>query len=173
MHNTRKSTTLPSSSSTLNSQQKEKEKRDVSACVWMRWYVSNTFLELNVALTECYAGKEDDRCRSINKANLPVLERESQWNAHLPRIDFSEPGSSAASLVAECSSICVKSLLNVPKEKGASAEGSPFRVVFDSGKGADSTEKSRILFARVKVRGVHAESPTSLNSPSRVPQGSC
>jgi hypothetical protein len=44
------------------------------------------------------------------------------------------------------------SFLDVLKEKAVGAEGSPFRVVFVSGKGADSTEKSRILFARVKVR---------------------
>jgi hypothetical protein len=49
------------------------------------------------------------------------------------------------------------SLLNVLKEKATSTEGSRFRVVFVSGKGADSTEKSRVLFERVKVR-VHANS---------------
>ena len=49
------------------------------------------------------------------------------------------------------------SFLNVLKEKAAATEGSPFRVVFISGKGADSTEKSSILFARLKVR-VHADS---------------
>jgi hypothetical protein len=45
-----------------------------------------------------------------------------------------------------------QSFLNVLKEKVVGTEESPFRVVFISGKGADSTEKSRILFARVKVR---------------------
>ena len=45
-----------------------------------------------------------------------------------------------------------KSFLDVLKEKAVGTEGSPFRVVFISGKGADPTEKSRILFARVKVR---------------------
>ena len=49
-----------------------------------------------------------------------------------------------------------KSFLNVLKEKAAGTEGSPYRVVFVSGKGADATEKSSILFARVKVR-VHAD----------------
>jgi hypothetical protein len=49
------------------------------------------------------------------------------------------------------------SFLKVLKEKAAGTEGSPFRVVFVSGKGADSTEKSRIMFIRVKVR-VHASS---------------
>jgi hypothetical protein len=48
------------------------------------------------------------------------------------------------------------SFLNVLKERVAGTEGSPFRVVFISGKGADSTENSRILFARVKVR-VHTD----------------
>ena len=49
--------------------------------------------------------------------------------------------------------------LNVLKEKAAGTEGSPFRVVFLSAKGADSTEKSRTLFARVKVRvRFHADS---------------
>ena len=42
--------------------------------------------------------------------------------------------------------------LDVLKEKAVGAEGSPFRVVFISGMGADSKEKSRVLFARVKVR---------------------
>ena len=49
-----------------------------------------------------------------------------------------------------------KSFLDVLKEKAAGTEESPFRVVFVSGKGADPTEKSRVLFARVKVR-VHAD----------------
>ena len=49
------------------------------------------------------------------------------------------------------------SLLNVLKEKAVGTEGNPFRVVFVSGKGADSTEKCRILYGRVKVR-VHANS---------------
>ncbi|KAF8500357.1 hypothetical protein F5888DRAFT_1801889 [Russula emetica] len=44
------------------------------------------------------------------------------------------------------------SFLNVLKEKAAGTEGSPFRVVFVSGKGADPTEKSSTLFARVKGR---------------------
>jgi hypothetical protein len=44
------------------------------------------------------------------------------------------------------------SFLDVLKEKAAGTKESPFRVVFVSGKGADSTEKSRTLFARVKVR---------------------
>jgi hypothetical protein len=42
--------------------------------------------------------------------------------------------------------------LNVLKEKAAGTEESPFRVVFVSGKGADSTEKCRVLYGRVKVR---------------------
>jgi hypothetical protein len=49
------------------------------------------------------------------------------------------------------------SFLDVLKEKATSTEGSPFRVVYVSGKGADSTEKCRILYGRVKVR-VHANS---------------
>ncbi len=44
------------------------------------------------------------------------------------------------------------SFLNVLKEMAVGTEESPFRVVFVSGKGADSTEKSRMLFERVKVR---------------------
>ena len=43
--------------------------------------------------------------------------------------------------------------LDVLKEKAVGTEGSPFRVVFISGMGADSKEKSRVLFARIKVRG--------------------
>ena len=42
--------------------------------------------------------------------------------------------------------------LDVLKAKGVGAAASPFRVVFVSGKGTDSTEKSRTLFSRVKVR---------------------
>ena len=42
--------------------------------------------------------------------------------------------------------------LDVLKAKGAGATASPFRVVFVSGDGADSTETSRMLFKRVKVR---------------------
>ena len=38
------------------------------------------------------------------------------------------------------------SFLNVLKEKAAGTEESPFRVVFVSGKGADSTKKSRVLY---------------------------
>ena len=49
------------------------------------------------------------------------------------------------------------SFLDVLKEKAAGTEGNPFRVVFVSGKGADSTEKSRIMFMRIKVR-VHSSS---------------
>ncbi len=45
------------------------------------------------------------------------------------------------------------SLLNVLKEKTVGTAESPFRVIFISGNGADSTEKSRTLFARVKVGG--------------------
>ena len=42
--------------------------------------------------------------------------------------------------------------LDVLKAKGVGAPASPFRVVFVSGEGADSTETSRVLFKRVKVR---------------------
>jgi len=38
------------------------------------------------------------------------------------------------------------------KEKAVGTEGSPFRIVFVSGKGADSKETSRVLFERVKGR---------------------
>ena len=43
-------------------------------------------------------------------------------------------------------------LLNALKATGAGAVEKPFRVVFVSGMGADSKEKSRTLFSRVKVR---------------------
>ncbi|KAI0289471.1 hypothetical protein BC826DRAFT_914587 [Russula brevipes] len=42
--------------------------------------------------------------------------------------------------------------LNVLGEKAVGTVGSPFRVVFVSGNGADSTETSRTLFKRVKGR---------------------
>ena len=42
--------------------------------------------------------------------------------------------------------------LDALKAKGVGATASPFRVVFVSGEGADSTETSRWLFTRVKVR---------------------
>jgi hypothetical protein len=64
-----------------------------------------------------------------------------------------------------------KSFLDVLKEKAAGTEGSPFRVVFVSGKGADSTEKSGILYERVKVR-VYADSQPRYTHVS-VPPGSC
>ena len=44
--------------------------------------------------------------------------------------------------------------LDVLKVKGVGAATSPFRVVFVSGEGADSTETSRVLFKRVKVRNL-------------------
>jgi hypothetical protein len=53
------------------------------------------------------------------------------------------------------------SFLNVLKEKTVGTAESPFRVVFISGKDADSTEKSRTLFERVKVGG-RTDSRTSL-----------
>jgi hypothetical protein len=62
------------------------------------------------------------------------------------------------------------SFLNVLKEKAAGTEESPFRVVFISGLGVDSTEKSRVLFVRVKVR-VHADSQSLLELTSRLLQG--
>ena len=101
-----------------------------------------------------------------------IQETIAQHDACIWALGISTAGMSEAKYT-EITVGYFNTFLNVLKEKGAGAEGSPFRVVFVSGKGADSTEKSRILFARVKVRGVHAESPTSLNSPSRVPQGSC
>jgi hypothetical protein len=42
--------------------------------------------------------------------------------------------------------------LDVLKEKAVGTAESPFRIVFVSGKGADSNETSRVLFERVKVR---------------------
>jgi len=42
--------------------------------------------------------------------------------------------------------------LDVLKAKGVGTAASPFRVVFVSGKGTDSTEKSRTLFSRIKGR---------------------
>lgn len=47
--------------------------------------------------------------------------------------------------------------LDVLKEKAVGTEGSPFRVIFVSGMGADSKEKSRVLFERVKVRKLHQQ----------------
>ena len=64
------------------------------------------------------------------------------------------------------------SFLNVLKEKVVGTDGSPFRVVFVSGKHADSTEKSHYLFARVKVR-VHANNQPLLNSRLGGSPGSC
>ena len=43
-------------------------------------------------------------------------------------------------------------LLSALKETGAGTTESPFRIVFISGQGTDSKEKSRVLFSRVKVR---------------------
>ncbi|KAF8480374.1 hypothetical protein DFH94DRAFT_742437 [Russula ochroleuca] len=46
----------------------------------------------------------------------------------------------------------LSAFLDVLKDKAVGTAGSPFRVVFITMKGADSTEKSRILFVRVKGR---------------------
>jgi hypothetical protein len=54
--------------------------------------------------------------------------------------------------------------LDVLKEKAIGTEGSPFRVIFVSGQGADSKEKSGVLFARVKVRSHTNSWPPSLTS---------
>jgi hypothetical protein len=65
-------------------------------------------------------------------------------------------GISAAGLsedkYAEITVSYFDTLLNSLKETNAGATESPFRVVFVSGMGADSKEKSRTLFSRVKVR---------------------
>jgi hypothetical protein len=47
--------------------------------------------------------------------------------------------------------------LDVLRDKAVGTAGSPFRVVFISGNGADSKEKSSTLFARVKVRRLHRQ----------------
>ena len=101
-----------------------------------------------------------------------IKETIAQHDACIWALGISTTGMSEAKYT-EITVGYFNTFLNVLKEKGAGAEGSPFRVVFVSGKGADSTEKSRMLFARVKVRGVHTDSPTSLNSPSRISPGSC
>jgi hypothetical protein len=49
----------------------------------------------------------------------------------------------------------LNAFLDVLRDKAVGTAGSPFRVIFISGKGADSKEKSRTLFARVKVRRSH------------------
>ena len=86
-----------------------------------------------------------------------IQEAISQHDACIWALGISTAGMSEAKYT-EITVGYFNSFLKVLKEKApARAEGSPFRVVFVSGKGADSTEKSRVLFARVKVR-FHADS---------------
>ena len=80
-----------------------------------------------------------------------IQETIAQHDACIWALGISTAGMSEAKYT-EITVGYFNSFLNVLKEKGAGAEESPFRVVFVSGQGADSTEKSRILFARVKVR---------------------
>ena len=46
----------------------------------------------------------------------------------------------------------IDTFISATKEAGVGSPGSPFRVAFISGNSVDSTEMSRLLFARVKVR---------------------
>jgi hypothetical protein len=85
-----------------------------------------------------------------------IQETIAQHDACIWALGISTAGMSEAKYT-EITAGYFNSFLNVLKEKAAGTEESPFRVVFVSGQGADSTEKSRILFARVKVR-VYADS---------------
>jgi hypothetical protein len=85
-----------------------------------------------------------------------IQETIAQHDACIWALGISTAGMSEAKYT-EITAGYFNSFLNVLKEKAAGTEESPFRVVFVSGKGADPTEKSRILFARVKVR-VHPDS---------------
>ena len=85
-----------------------------------------------------------------------VQETIAQHDACIWALGISTAGLSEAEYT-EITVGYLNTFLSVLKEKAAGSEGSPFRVVFVSAKGADSTEKSRIMFTRVKVR-VHADS---------------
>jgi len=80
-----------------------------------------------------------------------IQEKVAQHDACIWALGISTAGMSEAKYT-EITVGYFNSFLNVLKEKAVGTEESPFRVVFVSGKGADSTEKSRILFARVKGR---------------------
>ena len=91
-----------------------------------------------------------------------IQETIAQHDACIWALGISSVGMSEAKYT-EITVGYFESFLNVLKEKAAGTDGSPFRVVFVSGQGADSKEKSRNLFSRVKVR-VHADSQPLLNS---------
>ena len=63
----------------------------------------------------------------------------------------------------------LSAFLDALKEKGVGAAASPFRVVFVSGNGADSTETSTVLFKRVKVRSYAHGRPAFRDSYVSVP----
>jgi hypothetical protein len=58
----------------------------------------------------------------------------------------------------------LSAFLDALKEKGVGTAASPFRVVFVSGLGADSTETSTTLFKRVKVRSYAHRRPAFRDS---------
>jgi len=63
--------------------------------------------------------------------------------------------------------------LDALKEKQIGTAESPFRVVFVSGLGADSEEKSRMLFARIKGRAENHLLKAAEESEGRLEQRSC
>jgi histidinol-phosphate/aromatic aminotransferase/cobyric acid decarboxylase-like protein len=118
----------------LNSGRKEEkeEKRDVSACVWIR-YVSITVLGLNIVdrsviqvkktidadpsiklIFLCSPGNPTGTLISLAsiRALLDYEPFKGMVVVDEAYIDFSEPGSSAASLVAEYANICVMQTLS-------------------------------------------------------------
>lgn len=94
-----------------------------------------------------------------------IQETIAQHDACIWALGISAVGMSEAKYT-EITVGYLDSFLNVLEEKAAGTDGSPFRVVFVSGKGTDSTEKTRNLFARVKVR-VHADTQPFVELTSR------
>ena len=86
-----------------------------------------------------------------------IQEIIAQHDACVWALGISASGLSEAKYM-EITNGCLSAFLDVLRDRAVGTAGSPFRVVFVSGKGADSKEKSCILYARVKVRRLHGQS---------------
>ena len=86
-----------------------------------------------------------------------IQEMIAQHDACIWALGISASGLSEAKYM-EITDGYPSAFLDVLRDKAVGTAGSPFRFVYISGKGADLTEKSRILYSRVKVRRLHRQS---------------